>query len=330
MSDNQTSSRKKDHIQLAFESQADQLNNWFHYEPMLAAHPNVEERENRAFANGNMNVPVWVSSMTGGTELAKTINHNLARACGEFGMGMGLGSCRILMDDPSYYPDFQVRQFMPDQPLYANLGIAQLEEYFNSGRTEAVRDMVSRLEATGLIIHVNPLQEWAQPEGDRFQEMPINTIKRCLDEFSFPIIVKEVGQGFGPASMRALLDLPLEAIDFGAYGGTNFTKLEALRDSGTSAENNRLLATIGHTAEEMVEFYNGLGSNQTKQVIISGGVSSFLHGYYLIQKINALAVYGQASAFLKHAQGPYEDLAKYVQEQVEGLAIAKAYLQLKQ
>lgn len=314
---------------MAFESQADQLNKWFYYEPMLAAHPVPEERETMPFAQGEMNVPVWVSSMTGGTELAKTINHNLAKACGEFGMGMGLGSCRILMDDPQYYPDFQVREFMPNQPLYANLGVAQLEEYFKLGRTQAVREMVSKLEATGLIVHVNPLQEWAQPEGDRFNEIPINTIKRCLDQFNFPIIVKEVGQGFGPGSMRALMELPLEAIDFGAYGGTNFTKLEALRDSGTTADISRLLGTIGHTADEMVDLFNSLGSNQTKQVIISGGVKNFLHGYYLIQKINALGVYGQASAFLEHARGSYEKLSNYVQQQVEGLAVAKAYLHLR-
>ena len=74
-----------------------------------------------------------------------------------------------------------------------------------------------------LIIHVNPLQEWIQPEGNIIKESPLKTIERFLEKSAFPVIIKEVGQGFGPESLLKLLQLPLAALDFGAYGGTNLS-----------------------------------------------------------------------------------------------------------
>jgi isopentenyl-diphosphate delta-isomerase len=118
---------------------------------------------------------------------------------------------------------------MGDQPLYINLGIAQIEQLLNNNDSVRIKELINKLDADGLIIHVNPMQEWLQPEGDRFRQSPIDTIKRVIDIADFKIIVKEVGQGMGPASLKSLLALPLEAIDFAANGGTNFALLEILR-----------------------------------------------------------------------------------------------------
>jgi isopentenyl-diphosphate delta-isomerase len=90
-----TEQRKQDHIELAFRSRVgvDQLDDRFWYEPMLGKHPDRYEWD-MEFLGKSLRLPLWVSSMTGGTRMARTINHNLARACGSFGMGMGLGFCR--------------------------------------------------------------------------------------------------------------------------------------------------------------------------------------------------------------------------------------------
>ena len=105
------STRKQDHIELAFQSQVDEgkLDSRFYYEPLLSGHPKENALNSFQFLGKKLNAPIWVSSMTGGTEWAKTINQNLARACNEFGMGMGLGSCRSLIYSDETLSDFDVR-----------------------------------------------------------------------------------------------------------------------------------------------------------------------------------------------------------------------------
>ncbi|MEO0338558.1 MAG: isopentenyl-diphosphate delta-isomerase [Bacteroidota bacterium] len=328
--------RKQDHIELAFKSQvlSQSLDQRFYYEPILAAHPQAGSFPKIDFLGSTFDVPLWVSSMTGGTQMANTINHNLAKACGEFGFGMGLGSCRSLLTSDEYLPDFQVKQLMPDQPLYANLGIAQLEQLLKVGNYEAIPELLAKLQADGLIIHVNPMQEAMQPEGDIFEKSPLETIKTLLDTYDFPMMVKEVGQGMGFESLKALLQLPLAAVDFAASGGTNFALLELLRSEKEKLDTYRGFTHIGHSAEEMVDMVNDLqqqiqDSIQVKHIIISGGIKTFLDGFYLINKIQFNAVYGQASAFLKHAQGSYSDLQHYVASQVRGLELANAFLKIK-
>jgi len=325
--------RKLDHIKLAEASrvEGDSLDHRFYYEPMLAGHPNKDLDISRSFAGKTLTNPIWVSSMTGGTGIAAKINENLARACSEFGMGMGLGSCRKLLHDDTYFTDFDVRKHMGDQPLYANLGIAQIEEIHNNNEWNSVIDLLKKLQADGLIIHVNPLQEWLQPEGDRYHSSPVELIKIAIDKLDTSIIVKEVGQGMGIESLRALSELSIDAIEFAAGGGTNFAMLELLRSDEHMKNTYTQLANLGHTAGDMVNMWNEIttDNSNTPDVIISGGVKDFLDGYYHITKCNTNAVYGQASSFLKHAMGDYQELQKYVQAQIEGLKLAHTLLTVR-
>ena len=321
---------------MAFASKVAETDARFDYEPLLSAHPDEKaDLANFTLAGKKMRSPIWVSSMTGGAEKAGIINRNLAKACAEFGLGMGLGSCRIIIEDDTYLKDFQLRPLIGDDlPFFANLGIAQLEELFDAGKAELIKNLIDRTETDGLIIHVNPFQEWLQPEGDRFKRSSLETIKRTLDFLDKPIIVKEVGQGMGPKSLKALLQLPLEAIDFGAHGGTNFAMLELLRSDEALKKQYASLAHIGHTAEEMCHITNLLLESADvkvlcKKVIISGGIQNFLDGYYLMNLLHCESVYGQASAFLKHAQGDYAPLQQYIQKELAGLGLSKAYLTLK-
>jgi isopentenyl-diphosphate delta-isomerase len=326
------SSRKKDHITLAFEARVagKEIDQRFYYEPMLAAHPGEDCSLELEFLGKKLSVPVWVSSMTGGTGIARVINENLARACKDFGMGMGLGSCRSLLSSDEYLEDFDVRQFIGDDlPLYANLGIAQIERLIAEKKIDLIKSLIDKLRADGLIVHVNPMQEWLQPEGDVISRAPIDTITELLNNFQQPVIVKEVGQGFGPASLKALMDLPLAAIDLAANGGTNFSKLELLRAGDLHKESYGPLMNIGHSAEEMLGWINQMEQKNNKQIIISGGIKDFLDGYYLISSCKYSAIYGQASGFLKHARGDYQDLFDYVNLQVEGLKLAKTFLKVR-
>ena len=175
--------------------------------------------------------------MTGGTSRAGLINKNLAQACAEFGLGMGLGSCRILLDDRTYFNDFNVRPIMGNEvPLFANIGICQLEQLLASKEVDKLNELVANLQADGLIIHINPLQESFQPEGDRLKRPAIEILEDYLEQTNILTMVKEVGQGMGKDSLKALLQLPLESIEFGAFGGTNFSYLELNRSNSMAAE----------------------------------------------------------------------------------------------
>lgn len=330
-------SRKKDHIELAFESRVEsrELDDRFYYEPLLSAHPEPGSLQPFPFLGKTLRTPMWVSSMTGGTALAGTINRNLARACAEFGMGMGLGSCRQLLYSDDHLSDFDVRSAMgPDLPLFANLGVAQVEQLLERNETERIGQLLHTLRADGLIVHINPLQEAMQPEGDRFRRSPLDTLRALLQTVDFPVIAKEVGQGFGPASMRRLLELPLAAIEFAAAGGTNFSKLELLRSDPNKQRVFERLAHVGHSAAEMLGYANACVDTlnerlRTSHIILSGGVRDFLDGYYLLRKSRLPAVYGQASGFLQHARGGYAELRAFVEAQVRGLELAYAFLQVK-
>jgi isopentenyl-diphosphate Delta-isomerase len=327
--------RKNDHLDLAISSQAENLpaDKRFSYEPLLGSYSQGVIKP-FSFLGRTLKTPIWVSSMTGGATHAKTINLNLAKACNEFGMGMGLGSCRILLEDEKHFPDFDMRDVIGDDlPLYANIGIAQLEEMLLHKSQDRISGLVSRLRADGMIIHVNPIQEWLQAEGDLHTRPPLETIEEFLSLTHLKVIVKEVGQGMGTESISRLMQLPVEAFELAAFGGTNFAKIELARSSPQQKELYEPISMIGHSADEMLEIINKYAASGDKsgcrQIIISGGIHSFLDGYYYMSKSILPSIYGQASGLLRHARGEYEDLRQFVKGQINGLIFARAFLKVK-
>lgn len=326
--------RKQEHLDLAFKSQVSKIekDDRFIYEPMLSAHP--EDIEPFTFLGKTMRAPVWVSSMTGGTPMARKINQNLAKLTAEFGLGMGLGSCRGLLDSNDCFEDFNVRPIIGDEfPLFANLGISQIETLLINKQVHRVEELIEKIKADGLIVHINPLQEFFQPEGDRLKNPPIIILDEFLKEIDLKVIVKEVGQGMGSESLKSLLKLPLAAIDFGAFGGTNFSKLELLRSKSSSIQSISGLTKIGHTADEMIGFVNNFYEEnpefRNKEIIISGGVRNFLDGYYYLNKCKFKAIYGQGSSLLAYAMDDYKELKTFFDYQIKGFKMAKAFLKVK-
>lgn len=329
------SNRKEDHISLALTNQTpvNQLDERFSYEPVLKGY---DESSIPVLSIGgkSMFLPLWISSMTGGTKLAGTINRNLATAAAEFGLGMGLGSCSILLKNEKALPDFDLRGIIGnDRPFYANMGIAQVEQFLHKDDVKTIIDLVNLLKADGIVIHINPLQEMLQPEGDRIKYPPRETLREFLKQFNGNVIVKEVGQGMGHESLRELLKLPVTAIEFGGFGGTNFSRVEIMRNNNPVSRHFEPLAYVGHSPQEMItavnEFTEENSGANPPLLIISGGVKNFLDGYYFINKSKAPAIYGMASALLEYALLDYDDLKNFISAQKQGLQMAYNYLKVK-
>ncbi len=337
---NVLSARKSDHIQLTDQAQAhgQKADQRFHYEPLFGRHPEnpaqlVDQKWGGEFFGKKMRAPLWISSMTGGTKEAGVINQRLARAAKQYGLGMGLGSCRAYLENPKQnLADFDLRPLIGSQaPLLGNLGIAQIEKLLKEKKSQAITDMVGELDLDGLIVHLNPLQEWFQPEGDLLVRPAIETLEELLRNVEIRLIVKEVGQGMGPRSLKALLQLPLYGLDLGAYGGTNFSKLELMRQQSPEKSFFVELTQVGHDAESMVEFLNELMVELgpkclVNEFILSGGIQSFMQGHYLLSRFKGKAIYGYAKKFLDAANLGEQSLNTFIEQELTGLAIASEFL----
>ncbi|HVC05940.1 MAG TPA: type 2 isopentenyl-diphosphate Delta-isomerase [Candidatus Acidoferrales bacterium] len=178
------------------------------------------------FLGRAVGAPLLVSCMTGGTEQAGIINARLARVAQSRGLGMGLGSCRVLLERPDVLPTFDVRPIAPDVPLLANLGAVQL----NLGvGVEECRYLMRTLRADALVLHLNPLQEALQPAGNTMFAGLLARIETVCTELGAPVIVKEVGWGIADDLVAQLFDAGVTAVDVAGAGGTSWSEVERHR-----------------------------------------------------------------------------------------------------
>lgn len=179
-----------------------------------------------SFLGHSLAAPLLISSMTGGTAAAAEINERLARVAQEFGLALALGSFRAAVENESLAATFRVRQWAPDVLLMCNLGAVQLN--YGYGREECMR-AIEMTEADALVLHLNPLQEAFQREGNtRFAGLlqKIETLVRALP---VPIVVKEVGWGISGDVARQLVECGVAAIDVAGAGGTSWGEIESQR-----------------------------------------------------------------------------------------------------
>jgi isopentenyl-diphosphate Delta-isomerase len=173
-----------------------------------------------------LKTPLLISSMTGGTEVARQINLTLAAAAQEAGLAMGLGSQRAAIEDASLAETYQIREVAPDILLFANLGAVQLN--YGYGITEC-RRAIEMCAADALILHFNSLQEAVQPEGDGDFSGLLSKVEEICNQISVPVIAKEVGWGFSKLDADRLVNAGISAIDVAGAGGTSWSQVEMYR-----------------------------------------------------------------------------------------------------
>jgi isopentenyl-diphosphate delta-isomerase len=178
------------------------------------------------FLGKPLRFPFLISSMTGGTDEARRINLNLARAAQACGLGMGVGSQRAAIEDGELAESFRVRHVAPDILLMANLGAVQL----NYGYTvDHCRRAVDMIQADALILHLNPLQEALQPEGDGDFANLLSKIEAVCRGMDVPVLVKEIGAGLSARVVHRLKSAGVAAVDVAGAGGTSWSRVEMHR-----------------------------------------------------------------------------------------------------
>ncbi|UCC50575.1 MAG: type 2 isopentenyl-diphosphate Delta-isomerase, partial [Anaerolineaceae bacterium] len=229
---NNNEQRKADHIRInleedvTFRKLTTGLDDYFF---MHQALPEINLRSidtTMTLFGKTLRTPLLFSSMRGGTAEARQINRILAEGAREMGMAMGLGSIRAAIEDQSLASSYDVRDIAPNIPLFANLGAVQLN--YGYGLAECLR-VVEMIEADGLILHFNPLQEAVQPEGDGDFADLLPKIETICNLLPVPVIAKEVGWGFSKRAARQLADVGVAAIDVAGAGGTSWSQVEMYR-----------------------------------------------------------------------------------------------------
>ncbi len=316
MTSNDERDRKAEHIQLSLDDRMQLHGHFFdayYFEHEALPELDLHEIEiSTHFLEKVVEAPLLISCMTGGTEDAVRLNRHLAEAAEETGIALGVGSQRKALEDPSLVESFQVRQWAPSVPLLANLGAVQLTYGYGVDECRAAVEMI---EADALVLHLNPLQEAIQPEGQcDFTELTpkIGQIVECLET---PVIVKEVGSGISKKLATRLWDVGVRIVDTAGVGGTSWARIEGAR--AQDAELGELFAGWGIPTPISIRELRHIPG---LQIIGSGGLSSGLD----VAKAIALGadMAGMAQPFLVAADQSTEAVVEKVRRTTRELGIS--------
>lgn len=269
------------------------------------------------FLGKRISAPLLVSSMTGGPERAAFINENLARACEEMSLPFAVGSQRVAIEKQGHGGlDRSLRTLAPTVPILGNIGAAQLNRGFG---TDEAKRCVEMIDADALYIHLNPLQEAVQPEGDRDWSGLFDKIAAVAAELPVPVAVKEVGSGISGPLAKRLIDAGVAIIDVAGAGGTNWAAVEAARmDDPQKAQlanafSNWGIPTAVAVAEARV-------ACPAATIVASGGIKSGIDVAKALRLGADLAA--QAAGLLQAANASADTLAAHFRTMIQELRIA--------
>jgi isopentenyl-diphosphate delta-isomerase len=225
-----------------------------------------------ALLGKTLRAPVLVASMTGGTHAARAINRRLAQAAAELGLGMGVGSQRAAIEDPELSDTYRVRKVAPNILLLANLGAVQLNRSYT---VDHCRRAVEMIGADALILHLNPLQEALQPEGDTCFGRLLHKIEAVCRALSVPVVAKEVGAGLSAEVARKLAEVGVSGLDVAGAGGTSWSEVERWR--APDAHHDRVAAQFAGWGIPTAESLRAIRACELGlPLIASGGIESGL------------------------------------------------------
>lgn len=317
-----TSARKADHLRINLEDDvtAKGVSTGFEaYRFMHCALPEIDLADvstATTVLGWRLSSPLFISCMTGGTETARRINCVLAETAEELGIALGLGSARVLLERPEAATSFAVRDLAPSIPLFANLGAVQLNRGVTS---DDCRRLVEMLGADALVLHLNPLQEALQPEGDTCFAGLLSRIECVAAALDVPVVVKEVGWGIAADLVTALLDAGVAAVDVAGAGGTSWSEVERHR-LGDSHAARAAAAFAGWGIPTAVALTQARAAAPEAVIFASGGIRSGLD--VAIAAALGADLIGVAGPFLRAAVQGTQTCVDLASEWVEVLRIA--------
>jgi isopentenyl-diphosphate delta-isomerase len=302
----QTESRKKDHVDLVVDKGA-QYSKSSGFERVEFIHDALPEMSLQSvdlstkFLGKTVRYPILITGMTGGYSDAEGINKALAAAAQKYGFAFGVGSQRAMIEKPSLSRTYKVRDVAPDIPLLSNIGAFQLKKY----PPAQIEHIVSSIEADALAVHLNPLQEVIQPEGDTDFSGILDAISKTVERLSVPVVVKETGAGISQDVALRLKEAGAEYIDVSGAGGTSWSKVEYLRYGNVPGFDDWGIPTV----DALIQ------CRGVVKLIASGGIRDGLDG----AKSIALGadMCGAAYPFIKaHMDGTLDDFIHLFQKQM--------------
>jgi isopentenyl-diphosphate delta-isomerase len=278
MADPTTQTRKDDHLRIALD-EAVEVQATVGFDAVRLSHEALPELDladvdpSVTFLGRRLAFPLLVGSMTGGTERAAELNRNLAIGAARAGVGMFLGSQRVILERPETAATFAVRDHAPDLPLLiGNIGAVQLNYGVD---VPALERIVASVAADALVFHLNPAQEAVQPEGDTNFAGLAERLNAASLALPFPCGVKEVGNGLSPRTLARLRGGRWAFVESAGAGGTSWTLIEGRRRPGTAtADLGDALADWG--LPSVTSLLACVRSMPTTPVVASGGLRSGL------------------------------------------------------
>ncbi len=264
--------------------------------------------------NKEVSQPLIISSMTGGENKSKTINTNLAIACEQMKVAFGLGSMRIALENKDAEESFKVaRKCAPTTFIFANMGAVQLNYGHGIDSYKRVVDMV---QADALYLHLNPLQESIQPEGNTNWEDLIEKIADLIGKIEVPVFVKEVGHGLDPKTAKLLIDAGAKGIDSAGVGGTSWAWIESKRVENENLQN--WFKDFGYPTDYLIPELTKI--KKQSFLVASGGIRNPVQG--LKSHLLGADLYAVAQPFLAPALESPEAVIKQLQDWQQGLKTA--------
>lgn len=278
----QTEERKANHIRISLQENVQARHVTTGFEDVFFVHQALPEIDRDKICltttvfNHVFSAPIFVGAMTGGSKKALKINTFIAEAVEELGLGMGVGSQRAAIEKPELEPTYKiVREKAPEAFLVANIGAPQLVQGY--GVKEAL-EAIEMIEADALAIHLNPLQEAVQPEGEANYEGVLNKIGEIAQTVQIPVIAKETGAGISAEVAEKLESVGVKGINVSGVGGTSWAAVEHYRaERVEDVFHKRLGESFWDWGIPTVTSVVEVTQTTDLTVIASGGVRTGIH-----------------------------------------------------